>query len=308
MSMAGTLKRLTVLAVISTAGGCDASAPNDLQADSSPSVSAGAQAGTPVAVARGEIDVEGGLVHIVAPSDGRLAEIRVAGGDSVMANDTLATLDARAAQLSLDRAGLEVTAAQARVALARSRRARAQRQGLRVQEAQNADAASAQALDEAHDSLAIIDADLAAAQAALDIARLQVRGAELELDSKTVRAPLNGRIVEQSLAARVPLPVHEGAELFLLAPEGPRVVRAQVEEAFANDVRAGMRAEILVDGSPQRRYPAQVIRVGDVLRQRAPDPASNEPHDVRLMDCILSVTAPELRIGQRVLVRFLRNS
>jgi multidrug resistance efflux pump len=308
MSTAGKLRRLTMLAVISIAAGCDASAPNDLQTEATPIASNGAQAGTVVAMARGEVDAAGGLIHIVAPSGGRLTEIRVVAGDNVMPNETLATLDSRAALLALDRARLEVAAAQARVALAQSRRVQAERQRSRVQEAQDADAASPQALDEARESLAIINADLADAQTAVKIAHLQVRAAEANLDLKIVRAPIAGRIVEQSLAARASQPVQEGAELFLLAPPGPRVVRAQVEEAFADNVRAGMRAEILVDSNPQRRYPAQVIRVGDVLRERTPDPASNEPRDVRRLDCVLSVTAPELRIGQRVLVRFLRTS
>ncbi len=297
-----------MLAVMTIAGGCDASAPNGLQADTTPIAPDSAQADTPVAMARGEVDVEGGLIHIVAASDGRLAEIRVVAGDDVTPNQTLATLDSRAAVLALDRARLEVAAAQARVALAQSRHTNAERQRSRVQEAQDADAASPQALDEARESLAIVNADLASAQAAVEIARLQVRAAELDLDSKTVRAPLAGRIVERSIDTRASLQVHEGSELFLLAPHGPRVVRAQVDEAFADDVHAGMRAEILVDSNPQRRYPARVLRVGDVLRQRAPDPASSEPHDVRRLDCVLSVSAPELRIGQRVLVRFLRNS
>ena len=297
-----------MLAVISIAGGCDTSAPIGLQTDTTPLAAESAQADMPVAMARGEVDVEGGLIHIAAASDGRLAEIRVVSGDDVTPNETLATFDSRAAILALDRARLDVTAAQARLALAQSRRLRAQRQASRVQEAQDADAASPQALDEAHESIAIVDAELANAQAAVEIARLQVRTAELELDSKTVRAPLAGRIAELSADARVSRPVHEGTELFLLAPHGPRVVRAQVEEAFADAVHAGMRAEILVDSNPQRRYPARVLRVGDVLRQRAPDPASSELHDVRRLDCVLSVSAAELRIGQRVLVRFLRNN
>ena len=296
-----------VLAIAALAG-CDASAPSDLPTDTVGHASANGAREVPVAMARGEVDVEGGVIHIVAPTDGRLADVRVAPGASVTANETLATFDTRAAALALDRARLAVRAAQARLQLAQSKRTRAQRQMARVQQAQDADAASPQALDEARDSLAISTAELADARASVDLARLQVRAAELDLDSKTVRAPLAGQIVERSLAARVSLPVREGTELFLLVPNGPRVVRAQVEEAFADNVHAGMRAEILADSNPQHPYPAQVIQIGDVLRQHAPDPASNEPRDVRKMDCLLSVSAPELRIGQRVLVRFLRNS
>jgi multidrug resistance efflux pump len=308
MRRASKLGQLIMVAVISIAGGCDSTAPISLQADIASLSGDSTQADTLVAMARGEVDVEGGLIHIAAASDGRLAEIRVVSGDDVTQNETLATLDSREAVIALDRAQLEVTAARARLAMAQSRRLRAQRQVSRVQEARNADAASPQALDEAHESIAIVDAELANAQAAVEIARLQVRTAELDLDSKTVRAPLAGRIDELAADARASQPVHEGTELFLLAPHGPRVVRAQVEEAFADAVHAGMRAEIVVDSNPQRRYPARVLRVGDVLRQRAPDPASSELHDVRRLDCVVSVSAAQLRIGQRVLVRFLRNN
>jgi multidrug resistance efflux pump len=192
--------------------------------------------------------------------------------------------------------------------LAQSKRALAERQRLRIQQAHDEDAASPQALDEARDALATIDAELAGAQAAIEAARIHVRSAELELDLKTVRAPIAGRIAEQSMATRASLPVHEGTELYLLVPSAPRVVRAQIEEEFSDQVHVGMRAEIFTDSNQDRRYPAQVLRVGDILRGRDADPLSNERRDVRMMDCLLSVTAPELRVGQRVLIRFLRSS
>jgi multidrug resistance efflux pump len=308
MSRTAKLGLPTALAIAAVTAGCDASAPSDLPTDAMRTVSTGEVRAAPIAMARGEIDVEGGVIHIVAPADGRLADVRVAPGESVTANQTLATFDTRAAALALDRARLAVSAAGARLQLAQSKRKRAQEQMSRVQQAQDADAASPQALDEARDSLAISEAEFADAQTSVDAARLQVRAAELDLDSKIIRAPLAGRIVERSLAARASLPVREGIELFLLVPSGPRIVRALVEEAFADAVHAGMRAEILSDSDPEHPYPAEVIQTGDVLRQHAPDPASNEPRDVRKMDCLLSVSAPELRIGQRVLVRFLRNS
>ena len=54
--------------------------------------------GSWIAMARGQVDVEGGLIRVVAPRDGRVEEVRVEDGDVVRQGDVLARLESAALQ------------------------------------------------------------------------------------------------------------------------------------------------------------------------------------------------------------------
>lgn len=259
-----------------------------------------------VAIARGEVDVDGGLVRIVALRSGQLAEVKAREGDEVTLGQILATLDSRSSQLQVDSARAGLAAAQARARLLQVRQALAQRQAVRVEQAAADNAASPQALDEAREAAASFDAEIASTQAAVQSATTQMAAAQLDLEARTLRAPVAGRIVARLATAHPSLTVPEGTELFVLLPHAQRVVRAQIDEDFASQIQVGMLAEIRPNSDQGPGYPAKVLRVGEVLRQRSMDTANDQRHDVRVLDCLLSITEPDLRIGQPVLVRFLR--
>lgn len=261
-----------------------------------------------VAMARGEVDVEGGIIHIVTLRSGLIEKVNVGEGDEVTAGQTLAVLDKRAAELQVDSARAALAAARAHEKLLQTRQKLAQRQVGRVEQANAENASSPQSLDEARETLAIIDAEIAGSEAAVQAAVTQLNAMQMDLEMRTVRAPVAGRVAQRSAAARVSAQVQEGAELFVIVPNARRIVRAHIEEDFARLVQVGMLAEIRASSDDGPGYPAEVLRVGDILQRRDVDPTSNQRHDVRVLDCTLSVATPQLRIGQSVLVRFLRKS
>ncbi|HZP65130.1 MAG TPA: biotin/lipoyl-binding protein, partial [Rudaea sp.] len=73
------------------------------------------------AIARGRVDVEGGLVHVAAPREGVVSRVEGAPGDSVKAGDVLFALDTAQATMARDAAAADLEAAKAQVQLLRSK-------------------------------------------------------------------------------------------------------------------------------------------------------------------------------------------
>ena len=93
--------------------------------------------------------------------------------------------------------------------------------------------------------------------------------------------------------------------LFLLAPDGPRQVRAELDEAFADRVGLHSTAMIAREFQPGPEVPARVARISDLLG--TPTLAEDETPrpDSRAISVVLDLPpGTDLRLGQRVLVRF----
>lgn len=263
-----------------------------------------------VAIARGRVDVEGGLARVVARRDGVISSVNVQQGDAVKANQPLAQLDPRAARIQLDAARAEVEQARAQLAQLQVKLKEAVQRAPRIAEAAKAGAASGDAADDARNEVASLRAQADAARAAMDVARQQVAAAQLGVEATTLRAPVAGRIVQRDAQIGQAVSAQSGTALFTILPDRPRIVRAEVDADDADKVKPGMRAQVVRDTGEGPAYPARVLRVGEVLGPGAlnDDPLARAAS--REVECVLQLepagSAPALRIGQRVLVRFPR--
>ncbi|MFI4970766.1 MAG: efflux RND transporter periplasmic adaptor subunit, partial [Lysobacterales bacterium] len=254
-----------------------------------------------LAMARGQVDVEGGLVRVVAPRDGRIDKVDVEDGDSVKQGDVLALLDQRAAQVGVGIADATLDQAGAQVRVLKARLPQAQLQAQRVGEAAGAGAASGQSADDARAALAVLDAEIGAAAAAVKVARAHLDEAQVELDARTIKAPVAGRVVRRSVHDGDMVSAQSATELFQLLPDRPRIVRAELNEAYVDRIKPGMQAEVVRDTDQGKTWPARVLRIGEVF---GPSRLTDDPveragaHDV---ECVLALDGADLRIGQRVL-------
>lgn len=257
-------------------------------------------------MARGQVDVEGGLVRVVASRDGRVEEVKAEDGDSVKAGAVLAVLDQRQARIGIGLANANLAQAVAQVDVLKAKLPLTSLQSRRISEAAGAGAASGQSADDAFAAVGVLKAEIGAADAAVKVARQRVDEAHAELDSRTITAPVAGRIVRRSVHVGDSVTAQSGSELFSLLPDRPRIVRAELNEAYVDLVKPGMQAEIVRDSDQGEPVMARVLRIGDVF---GPSRLTDDPveragaHDV---ECVLQLEGGEFRIGQRVLVRFKR--
>ena len=258
-----------------------------------------------VAIARGRVDIEGGLVRIVTPRDGIIAELRAKPGDMVKDGDLLAVIDARQAELAAGVAKAELDQAKARAKSLRAKTAALKQRASRVTQAAQAGAATGQSADDANQALSELDAEIAEADATVEVAQQHLKQARFEIDVRNVRAPVAGRVVARPAHIADVVSTQGAAELFTLLPDAPRIVRAELNESFVAKVSVGMTAQVVIDADASKSWPAKVIRVGEVFGPSKLIEDAQETSDARDVECILELSSDELRVGQRVQVRFL---
>lgn len=261
-----------------------------------------------VAVARGRIDIEGGLLALAMPREGTLARVAVHEGDQVRQGQLLAQLDTEPARLAVDAAQAQQEQAQAQLKLLEVKQAAARQRAKRLIAAAAAGAGDGQSADDAREAIAQIDAERAAARAALSMASQKLAEARYELKQRSLFAPFDADVVHVAAQAGASVTPSSGA-LFTLLPHKPRIVRAELNESFVGKIQPGARAEVDADsGGSGSHWSAHVLRIGRVY---GPSTLENDPQiraNARTVECVLAFDQPQdLRIGQRVMVRFTKS-
>ncbi len=223
----------------------------------------------PAALAQGDGPVEVGVrplrevalpdrgkapASVVAPNDSQISaevtakvvRVQTEVGGTVEAGQLLLELDPADYRLALAQAEAQVTAAQARVALAGQRR----RQALTLSEKQFT----------SDDTLMELKTGVQAAEADLDLAEARRAVAERNVDKCRVLAPFAGAVLERQ--AQVGAMATPGTPLLRLVDLAPPEIEAQVQAAQADEVPDA--TEILFE-TQGRDYPAHLLRLSPVV-------------------------------------------
>lgn len=292
-----TYSLLYCLIVCAALSGCDAT--SNLNADQ---VRTQEHAGF-VAAAKGRVDIEGGIIRLAARRDGIVEQVMVEEGDQVQAGQVVALLDSQQARLGVEQARAEVSQAQRGVATIRVKLASAEREERRLAPLAEERIAPSQEYDRARDEVLILKSELGSAEAAVEVAASRLRSAESEIEQRIVRAPLDGQIVRRQARPGDGVSTLNVTPLFLFAPNAERIVRAELEERFLAQVVPGQSAEVSLEADEAMKFEAKVLRLGKVVGARTASDDPSERSDVRVVECVLSINAPNLLIGQRVIVR-----
>jgi multidrug resistance efflux pump len=260
-----------------------------------------------VAVARGRIDIEGGLLKLAMPSEGIVEGIGAHEGDHVHKGQLLVQLNVEPAKLALDSALAEQQQATAQASALEERVKSANLRASRLQQAAKAGAGDVQSADDATENAQQIQAELNNARAAATLAAQKVAGARYQLDLRSLRAPVDAQIVQRMVQPGASVSPAAGP-IFVLLPDSPRIVRAELNESFVGVVHDGMPAEVDDDsGSGLAPLKAHVLRIGNVFGVSTLEDDPQVRANSRTVECVLSFDQPPsttLRIGQRVMVKF----
>lgn len=288
--------RLTAVVVLLLVGGCSQNGSPTSTASVAPAYAA---------VARGRIEIDGGLLSLDAPREGTLASVRVHEGDNVTKGETLATMETQPAMLQVAAAKAGLAQARAESSLLTGKLVIAKQQAQRLSAAAKAGAGDGQSADLARGTVSELEASKAAADATVDMAQQKLDGARYELGMRTLRAPIDARI--SRLLAQVGAHVSpQSGPLFTLLPKTPPIVRAELSESMVNAVKVGMPATVSTDGGgSDLSWPAHVLRIGSVVGPSTLEDDPQQRLNARTVSCVLTFDQPQnVRIGQRVLVRF----
>jgi HlyD family secretion protein len=296
-------------------------------------------------VAFGHVDVEFGVRSLHPLQPGRVAEVLVHEGDAVKAGAALLKLDQRQAQYLIRQAQADLEAARAvleqakkspaqhrsRIAQQKSaveaardrwsaaKRILARKQDLvKINQLNEADARAAEDLakeaeagvraeEEKLRELQLLDPEITVTRARQDVAAKQARVEQAEhgLEECTLRAPADGEVLRVLTGPGDVLGAQPKQPAVLFCPAGPRFIRAEVSQEFADRVRKGQPALIQDDSRAAQTWRGRVSHISDWYTHRRS--ILQEPlqvNDIRTLECSISVDPgqPPLRIGQRMRV------
>ncbi|MGB8717291.1 MAG: HlyD family secretion protein, partial [Rhodanobacteraceae bacterium] len=154
--------------------------------------------------------------------------------------------------------------------------------------------------------VAQIGARLAAARAGIAVARASLQSAHHRLAQHQLRAPIDA-FVEQVHTQKGENASASSSPLFVLLPEVPHIIRAELNAGYAKAIHKGTSATVVLeDDNGGEAWPAHVVRVGRTLSPSKLDEDPTSRAIERTVSCVLAFDKPAgLRIGRRVLVRFL---
>ncbi len=248
------------------------------------------------AATTGKVAIAGGLIKISANSTGTFKEVLVKEGDQVTMGQILAVQESknqliriRSAEIALEKS--QISLRQNELSLATRQRdldrAKIQREG---------DAISQQALESQMDRLT--NAELSLRSIRIDMERLQttLKKEQFGLEQRSIRAPVDGRIIEASISPGAGASKENVSTLFTLMPDAERIIDVGLDDIALQNVFVGQKVVIARTNDRATTYPGKVKRIAEVFKKN-----KNE------VSVIISAGDLPLRIGQPVLVRFLKS-
>ena len=263
----GLLLTVAVLALLAAAVAFRTWHGAPLVVDSATAV-AGAAAGGPSAIlqASGYVTARR-MATVSAQITGTLQEVLIEEGEHVRAGQVLARLDDSAYRAAVAQAAAQLAAAQALEAQYQAQLAQARRDHQRNADLIERNLVSRQALETTGTQVDTLAAQLQSQRKQIELAQASLRGAQVQLDYCTVRAPFTGVIVAKAAqAGEIISPISAGGG-FTRTGVGTIVdmdsleIEVDVNEAYINRVQPAQPAQALLDAYPDWNIPAHVIAI-----------------------------------------------
>ncbi len=267
-----------------------------------------------VAMARGKVDVEGGLLDIIAPENAIFNQVNVHVGDVIKHGQVLAQLDNQADLLAVSQAQASLEQAKAQQAVQAIRLPATALSAKRLQKAAALGIAQQQQADDAIQAAQQAQAENSIALAAIHIAEQKVAEAEYALQKRTLRAPQDAEVIKVFVQPGSIL-TSEQRVAFTLLPKHPIIIRAEVNESFIPKIKIGMKAGLLPDSASTTSkitpIAAHVTQIGKVYEPAHLSSDAIQQNN-RVIVCVLTLDSSaeqqlqsqHLLIGQNVLVKF----
>ena len=204
---------------------------------------------------------------VSAQITGTLTQVLIEEGERVKAGQVLARLDDTAQRAAVAQSRAQVQAAQALEVQYQAQLEQARRDLKRNQDLIDRHLVSEQALETAGTQVRTLEAQVASQHRQVELAMAAERGAQVQLDYTTVRAPFSGVVTAKAAqAGEIVSPISAGGG-FTRTGVGTIVdmdsleVEVDVNEAYIHRVHADQPAEAVLDAYSDWTIPAHVIAI-----------------------------------------------
>jgi RND family efflux transporter MFP subunit len=204
---------------------------------------------------------------VSAQITGALTEVLIEEGEHVAAGQVLARLDDTAQRAALAQSVAQVEAAKAILVQNQAQLEQARRDLKRNQDLIGEHLVSQQALETAATQVSTLEAQVASQVREVELAVAGQRGAQVQLDYTTVRAPFTGVVTAKAAqAGEIVSPISAGGG-FTRTGVGTIVdmdsleIEVDVNESYINRVHDNQPAQAVLDAYPDWTIPAHVIAI-----------------------------------------------
>lgn len=211
-------------------------------------------------------------IQVGTPVEGVISDVFVEWGQRVQGGDPLFAIDDRDARSRLRSAKAEAAKAEA------------------VLEKSQHDLKPMEGLSEviSHEELTIHRDDVEINRAELELSRARVAEAETEIERRTVRAPIAGRVLRMEARTGEYAAAGGGAEPLIVLGDDDRLnVRVEIDEHDAWRVAPGAKATGFVRGNPKLKIPLEFQRIEPyIAAKRILTDRGAERTDVRVLPVV----------------------
>lgn len=261
----------------------------------------------PVVMARGKIDVSGGVLTLSAQEAGIVSSTASEPGKKVSKGEVLMKLQDLRMNGEKKIAESELHIAQIKYDNLKKMTRSAQEKEKRLKVAAQVGAVQKQLSDDSAAERAQKESDLSLAAAEITVARERLNVLNERLSSLMIKAPYNGIIISTSVQPGEL--VNSGDRLITFLPEKPLIIRAEVNENYLDHLFVNMKARVRIDGQDSDAFESEayLTRISPVFTT-SHFGSEGQQIPARSIECILEFThQPEMRVGQRVIVEFYRD-
>lgn len=204
---------------------------------------------------------------VSAKVTGKVREVLIEEGMEVKEGQLLARLDDTTTRPQLDLSERQLDAATKNLQEVEVRLAEAERNLRRTRQLRTDKLVSEQALDAAEAEFGALQARLEALKSEVKVAQSSVRVRNQDLDDLLVRAPFDGVVVSKDAQpGEMISPISAGGGftrtgIATIVDMDSREIEVDVNEAFINRVKAGQKAEAVLDAYPDWTIPCHVINI-----------------------------------------------
>ncbi len=208
-------------------------------------------------------------VDILSDIMGRIVNLPVKEGDAVTQGQLLVAIDPTSYQAGVERAQAGVASAQANVAQAKANQDQATRAYNRARDvrAQNAQLISEENLEQLETAKEVADANVDAAQRAVDQAVANLRDAQDQLSKTTIVAPITGQVTRLSVEqGEVAVPgTFSRATGLLMTVSDMSIIEAwvDVDETDVVRVHLGDSVDVSIDAMPDTTFSGRVTKIAN---------------------------------------------
>jgi RND family efflux transporter MFP subunit len=243
-------------------------------------------------------------IDLSLPVPGWVTAVYVHAGDPVKAGDKLFSLDDRDLRAQLEVRKAQLAQARASVESARASLADAELLDREAQRLNKGAVLSKEEVDRKHLAAVKANADHAQAEALVALYEAQIHETEVDIERRTVTAPVTGEILQSKV--RVGQYAPTGAldpSLMIIGNTEPLNIRVDIDENDAWRVMQGNKARAFVRGNSNEQVNLTFLRFEPyVLPKQSLTGSSNERVDTRVLQAIYQVDSSEVRlfVGQQM--------